>query len=139
MPCNCDHMKYGYNPDDYLYGPQLYLHPKREEIRVAGGVFLAIAKGLIGGDDVAARKAAEGDVPMRIACYLADHGRPADDDHSELAIEARVWLALHERFDAERRAKESEVEAKRALKEKALAKLTDEERRVLGLAKGAIQ
>jgi len=38
MPCNTDHMEYGYSQGDHKYGPDLYLRSDRDElVKIIGG------------------------------------------------------------------------------------------------------
>lgn len=75
------------------------------------------------------------DKMTRIACKamteLVDQGRAEflliRDD------EVREWWTAHQEFDRQRRAEEYQRETEDALKKEALAKLTDEEKQLLGL------
>jgi hypothetical protein len=50
-----------------------------------------------------------------------------------LSPDLRIWWKKHKKWDAKRRAQEAEEKRKKELRKAALAKLTDEERVLLGL------
>ena len=67
----------------------------------------------------------------RVTCDLAKYWR--NHDHI-ITVETATWIAAHEAEDRERIRQESEMYAKEATKKQALAKLTPEEKKALGLS-----
>lgn len=67
----------------------------------------------------------------RVACELAEKLTGAQYD--ELSKEAHEWIEEHRKIDAKRIAEERRQQARDSAKKKALAKLTANEKRALGL------
>lgn len=79
------------------------------------------------GLDVLRRRNTELAQLLCIACETMD------DDNLRLPPRVQIWWDEHKRLDAIQRAEEAEQERKHKVKMGALAKLTDEERKLLGI------
>jgi len=72
------------------------------------------------------------DKATRAACDMRTILRRANLEHM-LTMETRLWIAKHDEADAKRIAEENAAGIRQRTKQRALDKLTLEERRVLGL------
>jgi hypothetical protein len=74
----------------------------------------------------------EADKATRAACDMRTILRQFKLE-SRLTLETRIWIAKHDREDAKRISEENAAGIRERVKQKAMDKLTLEERRVLGL------
>jgi hypothetical protein len=83
----------------------------------------------------------QADMLARIACKALDELEKNKIEDMLLLRddEVRVWWKKHKEDDAREQARQAEVERKKRIKEEALAKLSTEEREILGLASKATQ
>lgn len=138
MPCDSSHMNYGYNADDWKYGKDYYLHPKREQIRKAGGVFAAIEAGIISPDDGAVRRSMKDkDVLSALLCWVMcelQKSHPATYG-SVLTVNPILdrWWSAHQEEDREQQAKILMCKQDAEARDAAMQKLTPQEKALLGL------
>jgi hypothetical protein len=83
----------------------------------------------------------QADMLARIACKALDELEKNKIEDMLLLRddEVRTWWKKHKEDDAREQARRAEVERKKRIKEEALAKLSTEEREILGLASKATQ
>src|SRR5688572_13803950 len=99
MPCNTDHMEYGYSQGDHKYGPDLYLRSDRDElVKIIGGPMPSSAS---------------------LLCFLIRKIGPEGDAFKEACVQnvaLGIWWKLHDQEDSERIKREELSETVREAK-----------------------
>jgi len=142
MPCDNTGAEFGYRQDDHTYGPILYMHEKRREILKAGGILAAVRDGIVDANEMivlslmqpTSHVQSSVGIHMELLCYVCTRASRGDSWADIIAgnPDLETWFQLHQKFDSARiAAEEAKLERKNA-KAAAMAKLTPQERALLG-------